>query len=95
MLRFVECIHRKQKERFVESVHWTQMVRLVNKYRKLHGSRSINEKSHACLAKCLFLPSATSLNLSNFAVLNIYGENFLLGCFNIQRVPTKTSFCKL
>ena len=22
-------------------------------YRKLHGSRSINEKSHACLAKCL------------------------------------------
>ena len=21
--------------------------------RKLHGSRSINEKSHACLAKCL------------------------------------------
>jgi hypothetical protein len=25
----------------------------VNKYRKLHGSRSINEKSHACLAKYL------------------------------------------
>ena len=22
-------------------------------YRKLHGSRSIDEKSHACLAKCL------------------------------------------
>ena len=22
-------------------------------YRKLHGSRSINEKSHTCLAKCL------------------------------------------
>ena len=25
----------------------------IDKYRKLHGSRSINEKSHACLAKCL------------------------------------------
>ena len=28
-------------------------VYLKNEYRKLHGSRSINEKSHACLAKCL------------------------------------------
>ena len=25
----------------------------INLYRKLHGSRSNNEKSHACLAKCL------------------------------------------
>ena len=28
-------------------------VRYCNLYRKLHGSRSINEKSHACLAKYL------------------------------------------
>ena len=26
---------------------------LYNKYRKLHGSRSIYKKSHACLTKCL------------------------------------------
>ena len=27
----------------------------VGMYRKLHGPRSINEKSHACLAKCLYI----------------------------------------
>ena len=26
---------------------------VINLHRKLHGSKSINEKSHACLAKCL------------------------------------------
>ena len=35
-----------------EQVHPVRFM-FRNLYRKLHGSRSINEKSHACLAKCL------------------------------------------
>ena len=30
-------------------------------YRKLHGPRSINKESHACLAKCLYISPNTSV----------------------------------
>jgi hypothetical protein len=38
---------------FLASILLKEMRYLVYMYRKLHGSRSINEKSHACLAKYL------------------------------------------
>jgi hypothetical protein len=50
---------KKQNSRFTMVVmctwykvpNWRKL--LFNLYRKLHGARSINEKSHACLAKYL------------------------------------------
>ena len=53
--------YQKNKIEASQSIYFSTMF-TINKvagithhyqYRKLHGSRSINEKSHACLAKCL------------------------------------------
>jgi exonuclease III len=48
---WIEIIRPKTKSLFIWSVYRPPNLNIENLYRKLHGSRSINEKSHACLAK--------------------------------------------
>ena len=54
---------------------------MCNLYRKLHGSRSINEKSHACLAKCLKIINIILLHISMLNLTVFVNEVLSTICF--------------